>query len=57
MIQVRVLFPLQGQVVFAFVRVAIVDDDHFELRVILLQHSGQIAAQVFHFLTGIDDDR
>ena len=57
MIQVRVLFPLQSQVIFAFIRVAIIDDDHFELRVILFQHSRQITAQIFHFLAGIDDDR
>lgn len=45
-----------GQVVFAFALFTVVDDDDFELRIVLFEDGGQVAAQVFHFFVGADDD-
>ena len=57
MVEVRVFLFQQGEVIFAFVRIAVIDNDNLKLRIILFQYSGQIAAQVLGFFTGADDDR
>ena len=57
MVQVGVLLFELGQIFLAFALLAVVDDDDFELRIVLLKDSGQVAAQVFHFVVGAEDDR
>ena len=56
-VEVRVFLFQQGEVIFAFVRVSVINDDNLKLRIILLQHSFQVTPQVFAFFTCADDDR
>ena len=56
-VEVRVFLFQQSEVIFAFVRVSVIDNDNLKLRIILLQHSFQVTPQVFAFFTCADDDR
>ena len=56
MVKVGVAVLELGQIIFAFTLLAVIDDDDFELRIVLLEDSGQVAAQIFHFFVGADDD-
>ena len=56
-VQVGVLLFELGQIFLAFALLAVVDDDDFELRIVLLKDGGQVAAQVLYFVVGTEDDR
>ena len=56
MVEMGIFLFEDGQVVFALVSVAVVDDDDLKPGIVLLQHGVQVTLQIFGFLAGADDD-